>query len=34
MSEYHLQLAAPLHFATPPPPLGRVIIDASLLQPP
>ncbi len=29
MSEYHLQLAALLHFATQPPRLGRVILDAS-----
>jgi hypothetical protein len=29
MNEYHLQLAALLHFATQPPPLGRVIPDAS-----
>jgi hypothetical protein len=28
-TEYHLQLAALLHFATQPPPLGRVILDAS-----
>lgn len=29
MSEYHLQLTALLHFATQPPQLGRVILDAS-----
>jgi acetamidase/formamidase len=30
MSEYHLQQAALLHFATQPPPLGRVVLDDSL----
>ncbi len=29
MGEYHLQLVALLFFATQPPPLGRVILDAS-----
>jgi hypothetical protein len=29
MSEYHLRLVALLHFATQPPPLGRVVLDAS-----
>ncbi len=29
MSEYNLLLATLLHFATQPPPLGRVVPDAS-----